>query len=64
MKLGIFKPTETMYLLDKHLDVTFGEDNWVEHYQNLQIYLNLQAMKNHNVTLAEVEDDCTDFLSQ
>lgn len=64
MKLGTFKPVETMYLLDKHLDVTFGEDDWIEHYQDLQIYLNYKALKNHNVTLAEVEDDCSDFMIQ
>ncbi len=64
MKLGIFKPVETMYLLDKHLDVTFGEDNWVEHYQDLQIYLNQLSIKKHNLSIAEVEDDCSEFLSQ
>ncbi|MCQ2958798.1 MAG: alkaline phosphatase family protein [Bacteroidales bacterium] len=64
MKLGIFKPVETMYLLDKHLDVTFGEDNWIEHYQDMQIYLNLKTLKNRNLTIAEVEDDCCEFLTQ
>lgn len=64
MKLGTFKPNETMYLLDKHLDVTFGEADWIEHYQDLQIYLNMQALKKNNVTLAEVEDDCSDFIIQ
>ena len=64
MKLGIFKPTETMYLLDKYLDVTFGEDDWIENYQSLQIYFNNSALRKHNVSLAEIEDDCTEFLQQ
>ncbi len=64
MKLGTFKPNETMYLLDKHLDVTFGEADWIEYYQDLQVYLRLSALKKHNVTLAEVEDDCCEFISQ
>lgn len=64
MKLGTFKPIETMYLLDKYLDVTFGEDDWIEHYNNLQIYFNRSALRKHNVQLAEIEDDCTEFLSQ
>lgn len=61
---GIFKPTESMYLLDKYLDITFGEDEWIEHYQNLQIYLNKKAIKRHSNTLAEVETACCDFLTK
>ncbi len=61
-KTGIFKPNETMYLLDKHLDVTFGEADWIEHYQDLQIYLDKKAIKKYNRTIAEVEDDCATFL--
>lgn len=64
MKLGTFRPVESMYLIDKHLDVTFGEDNWIEHYQDLQIYLNPRAAKNHNITMAEIEDDCCEFITQ
>ncbi len=64
MKLGTFKPVETMYLIDKHLDVTFGEDNWIEHYQDLQIYLNTSVIKKHDLTIAEVEDDCCEFISK
>lgn len=64
MKLGLFKPVETMYLLDKYLDVTFGEDDWIEEYQNLQIFINKKALKKHSVTLAAVEDDCCEFLNK
>lgn len=61
---GIFKPVESMYLLDKHLDARYGEDDWVENYSDQQIYLNAKAMARRSASIADIQRSAANFISQ
>ncbi|MDR2962248.1 MAG: alkaline phosphatase family protein [Bacteroidales bacterium] len=61
---GIFKYVENMYLLDKYLDTRYGEDEWVEHYANQQIYLNAKAMERRTASISDIQRSAANFIGQ
>ncbi|MCL2327127.1 MAG: alkaline phosphatase family protein [Bacteroidetes bacterium] len=61
---GIFKAVESMYLLDKYLDTRYGEDDWVEHYTNQQIYLNVKAVERRTASNTDILRSAANFISQ
>lgn len=61
---GIFRHVESMYILNKYLEVKYGEGTWVEYYFAQQIYLNRDLVSRKNLNLAEVQAEAADFLIQ
>ena len=61
---GVFKQVEALYILQKYLEATYGEGNWIEHSFARQIYLNRDLIARKNLSLSQVQDEAALFLLQ
>jgi predicted AlkP superfamily pyrophosphatase or phosphodiesterase len=64
MPSGIFKQVEAMYILDKHLDATYGDADWIDHYYAQQVYFNQAVIATKHIPLEDIQKSATDFLMQ
>lgn len=54
----------SMTLLEAYLRALYGEEKWVEKYDNHQIYLNRLAIERYKVPLNEIQNMASEFLVQ
>jgi predicted AlkP superfamily pyrophosphatase or phosphodiesterase len=59
-----FSPGNAVALLTSYLNITYGEENWIEHYSDLQVYLNHDAIKKHKIDLNEIRAETSNFINQ
>jgi predicted AlkP superfamily pyrophosphatase or phosphodiesterase len=59
-----FSPENAVALLTSYLNVTYGQENWIEHYSDLQVYLDHDLIKKHKLDLNEMRNDASDFINQ
>lgn len=61
---GHFKQNQALTLLRSYLNVMYGEGNWVKGYYEKQIYLNRTLIEDAKLSLTEVQDISSRFLTQ
>ncbi len=60
-----FNVESAIALLTSYLNITYGEENWIEHYSDLQLYLDHEIIdKSDNVTLNQLRDVTSNFINQ
>jgi hypothetical protein len=50
--------------LTSFLNVTYGQEKWIEHYTDHQVYLNHDLIKKNKINLNEIRETASDFLNQ
>ncbi len=59
-----FSPESAIALLTSFLNVTYGQENWIEHYNDLQVYLNHDQIKKNNIDPDEMREEASNFINQ
>ncbi len=60
-----FNVESAIALLTSYLNITYGEKNWIEHYSDLQLYLDHEIIeKSENVTINELRNVTSNFINQ
>ncbi|MCD6354830.1 MAG: alkaline phosphatase family protein [Prolixibacteraceae bacterium] len=59
-----FSPESAIALLTSFLNITYGEEKWIEHSSDLQVYLNHELIKKKNLDLNEMRDVTSNFINQ
>lgn len=60
-----FNVESAIALLTSYLNITYGEEKWIEHYTDLQLYLDHELIKKSDkVSLNELRDVCSNFINQ
>ncbi len=64
MPIDEFNVERAIALLTLYLNQTYGDANWIEHYTDLQIFLDHDLIKENNLNLNEVREAASDFFNQ
>jgi predicted AlkP superfamily pyrophosphatase or phosphodiesterase len=64
LPVDYFSPESALALLTSYLNITYGQENWIEYAADLQVYLNHDLIKKHKINLHEFRDDASDFINQ
>ncbi|MGC9356174.1 MAG: alkaline phosphatase family protein, partial [Mariniphaga sp.] len=64
MPVDYFSPESAIALLTSYLNITYGQENWIEHYSDLQVYLNHDLIKQNNIDLNEMRNEASNFINQ
>ncbi len=64
LPVDFFSPESALALLTSYLNITYGQENWIEYAGDLQVYLNHDLVKKHKINLHELREDASDFINQ
>jgi len=64
MPAGEFQPESALALLNSLLNITYGEEKWIENITGHQIYLNQKLIKEKQINLIEIRNLIADFITQ
>ncbi len=64
LPVNFFSPESAIALLTSYLNVTYGENKWIEYYSDLQVYLNHELIKKNNLSLNAMRDEASNFINQ
>ena len=64
LPVNYFTIENAIALLTSYLNLTYGEQKWIEHYTDLQIYLDHDLIKKNKRDLTEMSEITSDFMSQ
>jgi len=64
LPVDYFYPESAIALLTSYLNITYGQEKWIEHYSGLQVYLNHELIKEKGVNLNEIRDEAANFINQ
>ncbi|WP_297090854.1 alkaline phosphatase family protein [uncultured Draconibacterium sp.] len=65
LTVDYFNVESAIALLTSYLNITYGEQNWIEHYSDLQLYLDHDIInKSNQVSLNELREVCSNFINQ
>lgn len=64
LPVDYFSPENAIALLTSFLNITYGQDKWIEYYDEAQIYLNHNLIKKKNISLAEIGNETSSFFNQ
>jgi len=65
LTVDYFNIESAIALLTSYLNITFGEQKWIEHYSDLQVYLDHELIENSDlVTLNQMRDVTSNFINQ
>ncbi len=59
-----FMPESAIALLTSFLNITYGEEQWIEHYTDLQVYLDHDLIEKNKLDLNEIRDVASNFINQ
>lgn len=59
-----FNIESAIALLTSFLNITYGDNQWIEHYSNLQVYLDHDLIKENKIDLNEIRDAASNFINQ
>jgi arylsulfatase A-like enzyme len=59
-----FSPENAIALLTSFLNITYGQDKWIEYYDDAQIYLDHELLKKRNISLEDIRNETSDFINQ
>lgn len=61
---GYFDSSRAMTLVISYLNAVYGKANWIEHYSNLQVYLDRNLIEDSKLNLTDVQNLIARFLVQ
>ncbi len=64
LPVDYFSPESAFALLTSFLNVSYGQENWIEHSTDHQVYLNHDLIKKNKLDLNEIRESASDFLNQ
>lgn len=64
MPVGDFMPESAFALLNSLLNITYGEEKWIEHISGQQLYLDHKLIEKHKLDLKEIRNLIADFITQ
>lgn len=64
MPVDQFNVERAIALLTLFMNNTYGSENWIEHYTDLQVYLDHDLIKEKGLDLNEMRDAAADFINQ
>ena len=64
LPVDYYSPESAIALLTSYLNITYGQQNWIEHYSDLQVYLNHDLAKQHKIDLNEMRSEASNFINQ
>lgn len=65
LSVDYFNIESSIALLTSYLNITYGEEKWIENYSDLQVYLDHELIeKSDKVTLNELRDVSSNFINQ
>ena len=59
-----FNVESAIALLTSYLNITYGDEKWIEHYSDLELYLNHELIKKNKIDLNEIRDLASEFINQ
>lgn len=59
-----FNIESAIALLTSYLNITYGEEKWIEYYSELQLYLDHELIKKKNLDLNEMREVTSNFINQ
>ena len=59
-----FNIESAIALLTSFLNITYGENQWIEHYSDLQVYLDHGLIEKNDLDLNEMRDVTSSFINQ
>ncbi|MCF6333335.1 MAG: alkaline phosphatase family protein [Draconibacterium sp.] len=59
-----FNIESAIALLTSFLNITYGDNQWIEHYSDLQVYLDHDLIKENKIDLNEIRDVASNFINQ
>ncbi len=59
-----FAPESAIALLNSFLNITYGEQKWIEYYSDLQVYLDHDLIEKNKLDLNEMRDVTSNFINQ
>ncbi len=63
LPVDYFNIESAIALLTSYLNITYGENKWIEHYSDLQLYLDHDLIKEHKLDLNEIRDVASSFIN-
>lgn len=64
LPVDYFSPESAIALLTSFLNITYGQENWIEHYSDLQVYLNHDLIKKNKIDLNAMRTEASNFINQ
>ncbi len=64
MPVGYVSPESMVALLKSYLNISFGQDDWIEFESDQQIYLNRDLIEKKNLSLEKVQQKAASFINQ
>jgi hypothetical protein len=64
LPVDYFYPENAIALLTSYLNVTYGQERWIEHSADHQVYLNHEQIKKSKLDLNEMREEASDFINQ
>ena len=59
-----FNVESAVALLTSYLNITYGEEKWIEYYSDQEVYLNHTLIKKKGFNLNEMRDAASEFINQ
>ncbi|MCG6188870.1 alkaline phosphatase family protein [Maribellus maritimus] len=59
-----FMPESAIALLTSYLNIAYGEAKWIEHYTDLQVYLDHDLIEKNKLDLNNMRDVTSNFINQ
>ncbi|NQU51103.1 MAG: alkaline phosphatase family protein, partial [Bacteroidetes bacterium] len=59
-----FNIESAVALLTSFLNITYGDNKWIEHYSDLQVYLDHDLINENNIDLNKMRDVASNFINQ
>jgi arylsulfatase A-like enzyme len=64
LPVNYFSTESAIALLTSFLNVSYGEEKWIEHYTNHQIYLDHDLLKKNKIDINEMRESASEFINQ
>lgn len=64
LPVDYFNVESAIALLTSYLNITYGEEKWIENYSDLELYLNHTSIKKKGLNLNEMRDAASEFINQ
>lgn len=59
-----FMPESAIALLNSFLNITYGEEKWIEYYSDLQVYFDHELIEKKKMDLNEMRNVASNFINQ
>ncbi len=64
LAVGNFSPESAFSLLTSYLNLTYGDEKWIENISGQQVYLNHRLIEAKNINKEKIIDNAATFISQ